>query len=311
MSQRIGWKTALQRLTGTDLRILRNGVRILAGSSVARHPQTLKEQPFDTHLLAASPLFARSRQMYLKQGGRFYPTLVSSPRTLTSPILLEQEVEYTPIERELIWAASDPIESANPKTLSRLQLTRTYCTSIFHEQSHRILWKFLPPPSRSVNEVARYLNFVESLVVTLDSALGDELGHGVSRIFHLAGITYDPGTDILFERPTKRIYRNYLQAILYTTYLKLELYEEVDIRKAVHALFSEDRKLTERAIRRALRLDDDFVQLTNPHWQKIHIPALIKKMGVKSPRALVLPTDPLQNHVHYLWAERWFDLMGI
>jgi hypothetical protein len=311
MSQRITWKTALQRLHGNDLRILRNGIRILAGSKVARHPSTLRGQPFDAHLLRASRLFLRSRQMYLKQDGRFYPTLVSSPRTLTSASLLEQEIEYTPIERELIWAATDPIESANPKTLSRLLQTRNYCTSIFHEQNHRILWKFLPPPSRSANEVTHYLNFVESLVVTLDSALGDELGHGVSRVFHLSGLTYDPGTDILFERPSKRTYRNYLQGILYTTYLKLEFYDEADIRKAVHALFSADRKLTERAIRRALRLDDAFVQLTNPHWQKIHIPALIKKIGVKSPRALVLPTDPLQNHVHYLWAERWFDLMGV
>ena len=307
----MGWKEELDQLHGNDLRILRNGIRILARSKVARHSHALSEQPFESHLLRASPLFARSRKMFLKQGGRFRPTLVSSPRTLTSPILLEQVIEYTPIEKELIWSATDPIESANPKTLSRLLLTRGYCTSIFHEQSHRILWTFLPPPSCVAKEVANYLNFVESLVVTLDSALADQLGHGIARVFYLSGLTYDPGTYILEERHSKRAYRNYLQACLYATYLKLEFYDESDIRKIVRKLFPLDRALTERALRRALDLDDDFVQLTNPTWQQRHIPAVIEKMGARASRALVLPKDPLQNHLHYLWTERWFDLMGV
>lgn len=304
------WKQALENLTGNDLRVLRNGIRILAEVKTPRHRLALEQQPFDSLLLKTSPLFVRSRERFLKQGGHFVATLVSSPRTLTSPILLEQEIEYTPIERELIWAATDPVESANPKTLTRLQQTRNYCSSLFHEQSHRLLWNFLPAPSGNRKEVSRYLNFVESLVVALDMALGDELGHGASRVFYLSGVTYDPGTHILTEGISARAYRNYLHACLYATYLKLEFYTEEDIRKIVHRLFPLERKLTERAIRRALRLDNQFVQLTNPTWQQRHIPELMRKLGTSTLKGLILPKDPLQNHVHYLWAERWFEFMG-
>jgi hypothetical protein len=225
--------------------------------------------------------------------------------------LLEQQIEYSPIERELIWTATDPIESANPKTLTRLMQTRLLCSSLFHEQSHRLLWNFLPPPSCSLPEVTRYLNFVESLVVTLDMALGDELGHGISRIFYLSGVTYDPGTDIRSEGLSPRVYRNYLHACLYGTYMKLQFFDDTDIKKAIHHLFPasspQGKRLVDRAVHRALRLDDDFVQKTNPSWQENHIDTVIRKLGKKNPAALVIPESPLENHIHYFWAERWFD----
>ena len=310
-AERSSWRKSLERLSGNDLRVLRDGIRVLARARVRRHPDALAEQPFDSHLLRSSPLFAHSRKRFVRQGGRFHPTFVSSPRTLSSPILLEQEIEYTPIERELIWAATDPIESASPKALGRLLATRKYCSCLFHEQSHRILWKFLPPPPQASKAITRYLNFVESLVIALDMALGDELGEGISRVFYLSGLTYDPGTALRRECRSRRVYRNYLHACLYATYLKLGFFEKTDIRKAIHFLFQTDRKLTERALDRALRLDSEFVRLTNPTWQKKHAPALIRRMGVHASRALVLPEEPLQNHLHYLWAERWFDLMGV
>jgi hypothetical protein len=310
----MNWQRTLTRLTGNDSRILRDGIRVLAQAQPRKHPLSLSEQPFDSHLLKASRLWLRSRKTFLEQGGSFYPTLVSSPRTLTSPILVEQKIEYSPIERELIWAATDPVESANSSSLKTLLLTRTFCTSLFHEQNHRILWNFLPAPTRSEKEVGRYLNAVESLVVALDMALGDELTHGVARVFYLSGITYNPGTNIHADRFSKRAYRNYLHASLYTTYLKLQMYDDEDIRKVVHALFpgdGEHKRLTERAIRRSLRLDDMFVRITNPMWQEKHIKTVIKTLGRKGPKTLRFPENAMDNHLHYLWAEQWFEFMGL
>lgn len=316
------WKTAerkLKALGGQDDRILREGIRILSSVTVSRHAYSLSEQPFDSLLLRKSRLFLKSRDLFLKLGGKFTATLVSSSRTLTSPILLTKEIEYTPIERELIWAAKDPIESSPRKHSQRLLQTRTLCTSLFHEQNHRILWNLLPPPSLEKREVTRYLNFMESLVVTLDMALGDELTPALSRVFYLSGVLYDPGTEIRTEiqkeKHPRRIYRNYLHACLYATYLKLQFYKDEDIRKLIFHLYSSmdkkaDNKLCARAIERALRLDDDFVQVTNPTWQKKHISSVISGFG-RGKNALLLPEDPRVNYPAYLWAERWFEAIGL
>ena len=239
------WQESLRTLRGTNSKILREGIRELTKLPEKPHRLALSEQPFDSLLLRESAVFKRSRELYLKQGGRYLATLVSSPRTLTSPVLLEQRIEYTPITSELNWAATDRIEKE-----SRLTELRTYCTNLFHEQNHRILWKFLPPPHRSPGNVARYLNLVESLIVAIDMALGDELGHGVSRFFYLTGVTYDPGTDILGDGLSMREYRNYLHACSYATFMKLEFYDAADIKKAISRLYPQDPILLNRALKR-------------------------------------------------------------
>jgi hypothetical protein len=300
------WRNTLASLRGPDSRLLRDGIRALSEAQVKPHPLALSEQPFDSHLLTASALFRTSRSLYLKNRGRYLATLVTSPRTLSSPVLLEQRIEYTPLEKELSWSAAQKNEK--PERLLEL---RTYCTNLFHEQNHRVLWKFLPPPPKDEKAAGRYLNYAESLIVALDMALGDELSHPVARIFYLSGVNYDPGTEIRKTLRTSRNYRNYLHACAYATYLKLEFYEEADIRKATSRLYPQKPEILKRAIDRALRLDDDFVQLTNPGWQKKHLTQMIRAMGKLSSKALVLPEDPLQNHSHYLWTERWFELFGL
>jgi hypothetical protein len=284
--------------------------------------QPLHQQPFDSILLQLSPLFRHSRKLYLDQGGNYYPTLLSSPRTLSSPSLLEQIIEYSPIERELIWSATDPVESKSLH-LEHLFETRAYSTSLFHETNHRILWTFLPPPpplGKTGSPVARYLNFVESLVVTLDMALGDELGPELSQVLYLAGVTYDPGTDLRRRPIARRTYRNYLHACLYATYLRLELYEPVDIEKAVTHLYSSALddpalnsvpSLTKRAMARAERLDEAFVRITNLDWQEKNRSQVVKSLSQKNREPLTLAETALDNRLPYLWAEKWFEKMGL
>jgi hypothetical protein len=277
-------------------------------TNLPRSPLSLPEQPFDLHLLNCSALYKRSRHLYLGQGGRFFPSLVSTPRTLSSPILLDQKIEYSPIESEVIWAATDPIESQNYERLLEL---RTFSSSLFHEQNHRLLWSLLPYASAKNFGLNRYLNFAESLIIISDMALGDQLGPGLASLFYLTGVTYDPGTSVRQELSTGRNYRNYLQATLHATYLYLELFEPSEIPKVIRALFPLLGRFADRAANRALNLDRAFVHQTNLEWQERHHKILMEKFCVPKKPILELSADPMDNRTQYLFAEKWFDFIGL
>jgi hypothetical protein len=293
---------------GAQPRILREGIGLLAKAR-ARHRLALDEQPFDAELLSLSPLFRHSREEYLRGGGEFRPALASSPRTLGSPILLTPRIEYSPIQSELIWAATDPPQRRKPEHLLTL---RTFTSSLFHEQSHRILWRILPPPPRDAAGLRRYLNFVESLVVVLDMALGDELGPAVASVFYLSGAVYDPGTRVKELGLSSREYRNYLQAALHATYLCLEQYDPKRIPDAVFALFATmPAELLERSVARSLRLDRGFVVRTNPMWQALHRKQAVRELSRLPGRAWAPPKDPMDNREQYLLGEKWLGLFGL
>lgn len=290
------------------------------------HAQALSEQPFDPELLELSPLFRRSRELFLKSGGSFRAAFVSSPRSLGSPALLDSCIDYSPIESEFFWAATDLEQK---KEAAHLLQLRTYTTSLFHEQNHRILWKRLPPPPRrSGPALERYLNFAESLVIMMDMALADHLGPKLAGYFYLTGAIYDPGTAVGQAGLPKREYRNYLQALLHGTYLHLMLYNADNIAQALEGLFptlartqltgpdAGPRKiaklsLARRAALRSTALDHSFVSLTNYEWQKRNGAVVIKALSKNPGAPLELSPDPLDNHVQYLIAEKWFDEMGL
>lgn len=295
---------------------LRGAVRHLSRLKLTRarrQPTAVQaEQPFDGLLYAISPLYRQSRKRYLEVGGRFRSLLVSSPRTLSSPTLLEPIIQYSPLETEMIWASTDPAESGNEHHLLTL---RTYVGSLFHEQNHRSLWTLLPPPPRDVTGIHRYLNFAESLVITSDMALGDELGTELARKFYLTGTIYDPGTDVRRSKLSRRDYRNYLQAAMHATYLNLEFYDPADIERGISALFPGIGKLAQRASRRSGNLDRAFVWKTNPAWQKKQggkvYQTLTKRRNLKREQPLLLSDDPMDNRLQYLFAEKWFEALGL
>ncbi len=130
----------------------------------------LSEYPFDHQLLSLSSIYRSSRQNYLKLGGRFEPRVCSTMRSLSTQDLFKNEIDYTPSLSELLWFKDygHKVSDAE-KTLE--SLNRFTEISIFHEQNHRILWQLLPPAPEDEASICRYLNFAESLVVTLDIAL--------------------------------------------------------------------------------------------------------------------------------------------
>ncbi|MBC7691995.1 MAG: hypothetical protein H7222_09505 [Methylotenera sp.] len=310
---------ALQRKTDHHFSFLRKALPFVSELKLKPHPLALQGQPLDSVLLTLSPLFRESREVYLRQGCEFEPALITSPRSLSSVSLVKAKIQYSPIAEELMWAATDPNQKNDP---SHLMMLITFTTSLYHEQNHRILWNLLPPPPLGDPEaLRRYLNFAESLVITLDMALGDELGPALASLFYLTGVTYDPGTvakrDLMKTQKknspsaAKRLYRNYLQAALHSTFLHLELYNADNVEAAIQKLFPTLGDFALRATRRSANLDSMFINLTNPDWQEMHGKTVVKALQKQSPQPLVISENPMENHFQYLFAEKAFDLLGL
>lgn len=315
----------------TQAKVIQKTAELLISASVqpkkadpALNALIVSEQPFDPLLLSLSPLYRLNRNLFLKHGGTFHPQLLSSQRTLSSDILLDNVIPYSPLASELLY---------NP---SRAYELRSWITTLFHETSHRLLWHWLPPAPIEKGAHRRFLNLVESLVITLDMALGDELGEHASSAFYLLGCTYDPGTSIrqeIFEQEhlsqerKSRLYLNVLHAACFATYLHLEGYNRKQVLKATQHLYARPIQLIapysdllDRAVARALRIDKGFVQKTNPIWQAKNLKHTQKKLKkIRYPKTqglalglsqtpLTLPSDPL-HHEHlrlfYLVTEAW------
>ena len=273
-------------------------------------------QPWDSFLLKKSSLYRKSRALFRAQKGIALPTLLSSPRSLSSAGLIENQIEYSPLDRELTWTYQDRIQR---KDLKHREIVRSFTTNVFHEQNHRILWKhlvkdgFYCPQKRKAAH--RFLNLVESLVVILDFALSDQLGLKQGRALYHQGVIYSPGSDFLTRyQPSRREYRNYLQAVLHTVYLRLEGMHPDDIPDAIREVFSQNhRGHVDQAIRRAFLLDDLFVELTNPIWQNRHIKAVMAAFSPpRGKSALVLPDREPSHHAQgYVIAEGWMEKFGL
>ncbi len=282
------------------------------------HARALPGQAFDSFFLRESALFRRSRELFLTYSGVFESRLASSPRSLASAVLLENRIQYSPTEDELLWIATDRNERKNDEGLLRVV---SYSTSLFHEQSHRILWKILPlPKDRTPSGLRRYLNFIESLVVGIDMALGDELGPRLSALGYLSGTLYDPGTYAAFA--DRREKRNYLHVAIRATFLALESYALPKVARQMSTWLplwipALPKEAALHAIQRALRLDDAFIEVTNPAWQKKHLKSFAEflvslgKRDRKRKRDFEISPDPENWLQPYLVIEAVFDQMGI
>jgi hypothetical protein len=156
------------------------------------------------------------------------------------------------------------------------------------------------------------MNLCEAMVVAIDAALGDELGSGASEFFYLAGVSHNPGSDLKKRwKPSSREYRNYLQAYMFGVYLTLEDFELDGIRKLIPALFPSLGDQAHHAAERAVHLDRQFVEQTNPFWQSRHARKVRERPVVPpgNPRPLELASAPHDNRVPYLEFEKVLNLL--
>jgi len=277
----------------------------------------LPEQPYDAILLSESALYRLSRKHFINQGGTFAPQLNSSARALGSASLLSQEIQFSPIATELEWSRTDRLQK---KDFAHFEQVRSWITGIYHEQNHRILWKFLRGKKLfcpSEREAAyRFLNLTESLIVILDMALGDELSARRANSLYLERGIYNGGSPY-FRKVKKRsadLYRNSLLVCLTATYLRLEGMHPDDIPGFAQEIYSQlPWKIVERSVARALKIEPLFVELTNPIWQKKHVAEVMRLFRApKNGKSLVLPRrKPLENSEIARIGSDWLQTFGL
>jgi len=277
----------------------------------------LNEQPFDELLLSKSRLYRRSRELFLRNKGTFRAVCLSSARTLGSANLVRNEIEYNPIASELAWSLSDPVQR---KDRAHLEQVRAWMTGVFHEQSHRILWhhfkaeKIFCPQVRS--HAYRFLNLVESLVIILDMAVGDELDSRTGNaLYSLHGI-YNPGSAFMRKIRARNgaLYRQALIVCLYVTYFRLEGLHPEDIPQNAHFAFENlNSKMIDSCIERSMKIEPRFVDLTNPIWQKKHVAKVMDSF--RPPRGispLELPVrKPFEIDTLVAIANNWLKLFSL
>lgn len=274
----------------------------------------LEEYPFDLQLLSNSRLYRDSRKQYLSLGGVFKPTICSTMRSLSAQDLFKDEIEFSPSWSEILWFKDHSHEVVDPEAEIQA-LCRFNEISLFHEQNHRIIWRLLPPAPTEERDLCRYLNFAESLVVTIDLALGDELGKKTSTVFEQMRVIYRTGGGDPWARESKAVYRQYLLALLCTTYYSLELINHEDILGAVNYVLPGQKKMNQAALRRGLDLNELFTRITNPQWQerywKVAGTKLQKMHKGSQVDPLYLPEDPLDLEEELSLALHVFDHFGL
>ena len=274
----------------------------------------LEEYPFDNQLLNISRLYRVSRKFYLALGGTFARKICSTMRGLSAQDLFKNEIDFTPALSEMMWLKNHHQEVSDPESEIKA-LMRFNDTSLFHEQNHRVIWQLLPPASSEKNELRRYLNFAESLVVTLDIALGDEVGNKLSAVFERLNLLYRPAGKNNLISSTKENYRKYLLAILCSTYYTLEQIERRDILKAVDYVFPQQKKLNKEAVLRSIELNEHFTKITNPLWQQRYWQSAalkLKKIHYKSKEEILfISEDPLELQEEFFYARRIFSFYGL
>lgn len=277
-------------------------------------PLALTDYPFDHQLLSASSLYQRSRRLYNSLGGIFLPRLCSTMRSLSHQDLFKDQIDFTPSAEEFYWFRDSALKIYDPETQMNAMMHFNEI-SLYHEQNHRIVWRVLPPAPSEERDLYRYLNFAESLVVTMDLALGDTLGKEVSNTFERLKLIYRPGGEDSWYKESKEVYRQYLLALHCATYFLLERVNPKDIVKALDYLFPGQKKMNKDAAKRALGLSELFTENTNPQWQKLNwkaAQAKLEEMHIESEEdTLYLPEDPLDLEAEFFFVHRMFDLFEI
>lgn len=303
--------SAIQKLNKETKNFIEDANLLFAVPTIQKLPKlVVSELPFDVQLLNLSSLYRQSRKLYLKLGGVFSPKVCSTMRGLSTHDLFKNEIEYTPAHSEMVWLHEN-IQNMPDSADQLKSIKHFHDISIFHEQNHRIIWKLLPPAPIDKDNLRRYLNFAESLVVSLDLALADQVDPKLSQVFERMNLFYRPAGPVSLKKLTKTEYRQYLLSAFCATYYCLEQVHHDDILKAVNYVLPENKRYNRQAVARGLELNQDFTEVTNPQWQEIYWQSAGLKLNVihkgSNKPVLFLPSDPLDLDREFEIVEQVFN----
>ncbi len=306
----------IQQPKDENVKIFLNDINTVSAVPVQKSYQkwVLPEYPFDHQLLSLSSIYRKSRQTYLKIGGSFQPRVCSTMRGLSAQDLFKNEIDFTPALSEMMWFKDSGHYVSNAAEMLEA-LTNFTEISVFHEQNHRILWQLLPPAPKDREGFCRYLNFAESLVVTLDMAMADQIGKKLSAPLERLKVIYRSGGRDKYSEGSKETYRNYLLATLVTTYCALELIHNDDILNAVNYVLPGQKAINKVAHRRGMELSEIFTRVTNPEWQALYWKSAQEKLSriqkKSKPPILNLPKEVLDLDTELDLALNVFEFYGI
>jgi hypothetical protein len=267
---------------------------------------------FDLQMLSNSKLYRASRSHYLALGGKFKSRICSTLRSLSSDDIFKFEIEYAPAESEVLWFSKNPQFGIDAEEEMKA-LQRFTDVSVFHEQNHRVIWHLLPAAPADRMGFRRFLNFAESLVVTLDAALGDEVGGETSEMMFRLNLLYRPAGEAVPANAL--LYRRYLVALFFATYMLLEWVDKRDIPKAVNFVFPDQTPINRQAVKRALELSGSFTEVTNPQWQSLYWRKALRNLQNfnkgKGKTRLRLPADPLDLGVEFALVHEILDYFDL
>ncbi|MFZ3228863.1 MAG: hypothetical protein WA160_01565 [Pseudobdellovibrio sp.] len=274
----------------------------------------LEQFAFDAQLISLSRLYRQSRTHYYSLDGVFVSNVSSMMRSLSAQDLFKNAIDYTPSMSEMMWFMDHFSEVVDPE-IQVEALMQFNQNSLFHEQNHRVIWQLLPPAPKGKEALRRYLNFAESLVVTLDLALGDEIGSKYSSELERMGVIYRPAGDDLWMNKSKSIYRKYLLSLFATTYYALELINHKDILKAVDYIFPNQKLMNKNAVSRGLELSELFTLNTNPQWQNLNWQQAQNKLAKihqhRTDEPFQIAADPLDLNIEFAMARSVLDFYGL
>lgn len=243
---------------------MNQGIRIVYKNydKLKEHPLEVKNQIFDRFMLYSYPLYLKSRQLAIENDCKFEHIHSDIAFQLIENTLLTKRIQIVPLENECRWAAFD----LQYKNSLHIMHVLHNISSVFHEQNHRILWSLLPKCSQGGRALKNYLNFAESMTMTLDYALAHKIQPKMAWFLQLIGVSYR-GAHFRKHSNDKKNYSDFLVAFCIGQLMYFDFYKKRDVKKFLKEKFPNQADIISDAVDMAFTIESEFNTETNHQWQ--------------------------------------------
>ena len=243
---------------------LNQGIRIIYKDydKLKQHPLEVNNQIFDRFMLYSYPLYLKSRQLALGFDCEFQHIHSDISFQLIENTLLTNRIQIVPLENECRWTAFDPQFKNSLHILHVLY----NISSVFHEQNHRVLWSLLPKCAPGGRALKNYLNFAESLTMTLDYALAHTIQPKMAWFLQLTGVSYR-GAQFRKHSKDKKNYPTFLVSFCIGQLMYFDFCKKREVKKFLYEKFQVKNEIISDAVDMAFTIESEFNTETNRQWQ--------------------------------------------